>query len=76
MDSGTWLLRVLWRFPQLPKKKIKLFIRLGDYFSAKGKHETANFCYQQVAELADQIGAIYYIKKLNQKNQKLDDYSL
>ncbi|HHX01441.1 MAG TPA: hypothetical protein GX739_02090 [Firmicutes bacterium] len=71
MDSGPWYLRLLWRVPQLPKKKIRFFMRLGDYFLDKEDDAAARFCYHKAKELADSIGAVHYLKKTNDKLSNL-----
>lgn len=67
MNMGKWLLSLLWIFPQLPKKKIRLFLKLGDHYQKKGKHELARFCYNKALDLAENIGAVHYLKKTNEK---------
>ncbi len=71
MEDGSWYLRILWRLPQLPKKKIQLFIRLGDYFYEKSQPKKSRFCYYKAKELADNIGAVYYRKKTVGKLNKI-----
>ena len=70
-SSGPWYLRFLWRVPQMPKKKIRVFMKLGDYFIAKENGAAARICYQKAQELADSIGAVHYQKKTNEKLSNL-----
>ncbi|HOB08061.1 MAG: hypothetical protein WAP20_05140 [Limnochordia bacterium] len=55
----------------MPKKKIRVFMKLGDYFIAKENGAAARFCYQKAQELADSIGAVHYQKKTNEKLSNL-----
>ncbi len=71
MESGPWFLRLLWRMPQLPKKKVRYFMRLGDYYWEKENDAAARFCYRKAQELADRIGAVHYLKKTNDRLSNL-----
>lgn len=66
-DTGTWFLCLLWHLPQSPKKKIRLFIRFGDYYLNKENHLLSRFCYNKAYQLADSIGAVHYLKKTQNK---------
>ncbi len=67
MDPDSWRLKILWLWPQLPKKKIKLFIRLGDQHREKGNEFLAEYCYKKCMELAKSIQAVHCLKKIAER---------
>ncbi len=67
MDGDSWRLRILWWWPQLPKKKIRKFIKLGDEYFAKGNTALAAYCYERSWDLANSIRAVYFTKKIEDR---------
>lgn len=67
MEPGSWWLKLLWHIPQLPKKKIKLFLKLGDRYQGQGKTHLAKECYERALMLADSVSAVYYIKRIEER---------
>ncbi len=65
----TLKLRLLWRMPKEPRKKIKTFLRLGDAYLKRGEEQLANYCYDLSKGLAEEAGAIHLLKKINQRVQ-------
>lgn len=70
MECGSWWLKLLWYLPHLPKKKIKMFVKLGDNYRKIGKEARARYCYQQALTLAGSLSAVYYIKKIEARFKK------
>lgn len=64
MDTEPLRLRLLWKWPQMPKRKIRMFIQLGDEYKAKGQDYLAEYCYRKSLELADSIRAVHLKKKI------------
>lgn len=62
-------LRFLWRLPKEPRKKIKVFVRLGDEYLKSGEEQLAQYCYSLSKGLAQEAGAIHLLKKINQRVQ-------
>lgn len=67
MDPDSFRLRILWGMPQLPKKKIKRFIQLGDEYRQKGDETMARHCYRKSLELAKSIRAVHLEKKIEER---------
>ena len=65
----TLRLKVLWRLPKEPRKKIKAFLRLGDAYQQQGEEQLATYCYDLSKSLAQETGAIHLLKKINQRVQ-------
>jgi hypothetical protein len=59
----------LWRLPKEPRKKIKVFLRLGDQYYQRGEEQLATYCYDLSKSLALETGAIHLLKKINQRVQ-------
>ncbi len=64
MDPDSFRLRILWKLPQLPKKKIRKFIELGDRYRAMGHEPKAQLCYDRSLQLAKDIRAVHLMKKI------------
>ncbi len=65
----TLKLKLLWRLPQESRKKIKVFLRLGDEYDKNGEQQLANYCYGLSKQLAQEAGAIHLLKKIEQRFQ-------
>ncbi len=63
----TLKLALLWRRPQEPSKKIKIFLRLGDEYLRKGEVQLANYCYTLSKNLAEEAGTIHLRKKIENR---------
>ncbi|HHY14474.1 MAG TPA: hypothetical protein GX521_00200 [Firmicutes bacterium] len=62
-------LRLLWRLPGEPRKKIKRFLKLGDQFLARGEAKLAEYCYELSQGLAQEAGTVHLLKKIRQRVQ-------
>ncbi|HBG01105.1 MAG TPA: hypothetical protein DDW87_05970 [Firmicutes bacterium] len=60
-------LAFLWRRPQESRKKIKVFLKLGDTYLESGEPQLANYCYSLSKRLAEEAGAIHLKKKIEQR---------
>jgi len=67
MDPDSFRLRVLWRLPQLPRKKIRRFIAMGDKYRSLGNEAKAQLCYSRSMDLAKNIRAVHLTKKLERR---------
>lgn len=64
-----WRLKLLWRLPLEPRKKIKKFIRLGDDYLVRGERQLAEHCYNLSRQLAEEAGTVHLLKKIEQRVQ-------
>ncbi len=73
IDPPRWWhilkIRVLWYLPREPRKKIKIFLCLGDEYDQLGEERLANYCYDLSKKLAQDAGTIHLLKKINQRLQ-------
>ncbi|MCK9526539.1 MAG: hypothetical protein M0R49_11530 [Limnochordia bacterium] len=59
----------MWRLPKEPRKKIKVFLQLGDQYCQRGEKQLATYCYDLSKGLAQETGATHLLKKINQRVQ-------
>ncbi len=62
-------LKLLWRLPGEPRKKIKRFLKLGDEFLTRGETRLAEYCYELSHGLAQEAGTVHLLKKIRQRVQ-------
>ncbi|NMA61094.1 MAG: hypothetical protein GX956_04315 [Firmicutes bacterium] len=62
-------LNFLWRLPLEPRKKIKRLLKLGDDYLVQGERELAEHCYNLSKELAEEVGTVHLLKKIEQRFQ-------
>ena len=65
----TLKLQVLWKLPLEPRKKIKIFLKLGDDYLVQGERQLARLCYEISKKLAEEAGTIHLLKKIEQRVQ-------
>lgn len=62
-------IRILWRLPLDSRKKIKKFLKLGDEYLSQGEQQLAVHCYELSKSLAEQVGTVHLLKKIEQRVQ-------
>lgn len=65
----TLKLKLLWRLPGEPRRKIKRFIKFGDEFLHRGEESLAEYCYQLSRTLAEEARTVHLLKKIERRVQ-------